>query len=253
MHIRFLGTGTSQGVPVIGCNCDVCRSTDQKDKRLRSSILIEHQNKSIVIDTGPDFRQQMLNGKIKKLDAVLYTHEHRDHIAGLDDLRAFNFMTKQPIDLYAEKRVQESLRSAFPYIFAEHKYPGVANVHLHNIDSQFFYIGGIEIIPIRVMHYRLPILGFRIGDFTYITDAKYIAQAEKEKIYGSRYIVLNALRKQPHISHLSLSEALDLIREFAPQKAFLTHICHQLGEHEKIEKELPPNVFLAYDGLELNI
>jgi phosphoribosyl 1,2-cyclic phosphate phosphodiesterase len=251
LRIRFLGTGTSQGVPVIGCQCKVCRSEDAHDNRLRSSILLETQNKSIVIDTGPDFRQQMLLSKQMKLDAVLYTHEHRDHISGMDELRSFNFMTKKRINLFGEKNVKKALVGAFPYAFKKSDYPGSPQVDFHIIDTYPFRVGEVEITPIRVMHHLLPILGFRIGDFTYITDAKYIPDSEKAKIFGSKIIVLNALRKQSHISHFSLTEALNQIREFSPKSAYLTHISHQLGLSSEIEKELPENVFLAYDGLEL--
>jgi phosphoribosyl 1,2-cyclic phosphate phosphodiesterase len=253
VKITFLGTGTSQGVPVIGCNCKVCQSEQPEDNRLRTSILVEHGDTVIAVDTGPDFRQQMLREKVKKINAVLYTHEHRDHIAGMDELRSFNFMNRQAVDLYAEKRVQEALRTSFPYVFTDKKYPGVPQVNLHNIGLNEFYIKGIKIIPIRVMHYRLPILGFRIGDFTYITDAKYIPPEEKEKISGSRYIVINALRKQGHISHLSLSEAKTLVQEFSPQAAWFTHISHQMGLHQDVENELPANMHLAYDGLTISI
>ncbi|MFP4663764.1 MAG: MBL fold metallo-hydrolase [Bacteroidales bacterium] len=253
MRISFLGTGTSQGVPVIGCQCRVCSSDNPKDNRLRTSILIEQGDSTIVVDTGPDFRQQMLRENVQKLHAVLYTHEHNDHIAGMDELRSFNFISRQAVDLYAEKRVQQAMRNSFPYVFTDKKYPGVPRVNLHNIGTGEFYIQGIKIIPIRVMHYRLPILGFRIGDFTYITDAKYISPEEKEKIYGSKYIVLNALRKQGHISHFSLSEATALVREFAPREAYFTHISHQMGLHDEVEEELPDNQHLAYDGLELNM
>lgn len=253
MKVRILGTGTSTGVPVIGCNCEVCRSDDAKDKRLRTSAYIETGGLRLLIDTGPDFRQQMLNGGITDIDAVLYTHEHRDHIAGMDELRALNFINKKSIDLYAEKNVQEALRKSFPYVFTNTKYPGVPQVNLKNIDTGEFFIKGIKIIPIRVMHYRLPILGFRIGDLSYITDAKYLPPEEKEKIKGSRYIILNALRKKQHISHLSLSESVELLKEFAPQKAYLTHISHQLGKHKEVEKELPENVFLGHDGLEIHL
>ncbi len=253
LKVRFLGTGTSQGVPVIGCQCKVCQSEDSKDKRFRSSVLIEYRKKHLVIDTGPDFRQQMLDAKLMQLDAVLYTHEHRDHIAGLDELRSFNFMTKQAMHLYAEKQVQTALKGVFPYVFTDKKYPGVPDVVLHSIDENPFTIDGIPIIPIRVMHYRLPILGFRIGDFTYITDAKYIPPEEKRKILGSKVIVINALRKQPHISHFSLSEAVNTLKEFSPKAGYITHISHQLGTHENVESELPDNIHLAYDGLEINI
>ncbi|MFO7789364.1 MAG: MBL fold metallo-hydrolase [Bacteroidales bacterium] len=253
MRIRFLGTGTSVGVPLIGCQCEVCQSKDKKDKRLRTSVLIEHKGKNIVIDTGPDFRQQMLRENISRLDAVLYTHEHRDHIAGMDELRAFNFITKQAIDIYAEKNVQKALKDSFPYVFGANQYPGIPKINMHTISEEEFDIDGISIIPVRAMHYKLPILGFRIDNFTYITDAKYISDEEKEKIYGSRVIVLNALRQKPHISHFSLDEALELIREFAPEKAYFIHMSHNIGLHKEIEKKLPAHIHLAYDGLSINI
>ncbi|MFW6371905.1 MAG: MBL fold metallo-hydrolase, partial [Bacteroidota bacterium] len=217
MKITFLGTGTSQGVPIIACNCEVCRSIDPRDQRLRSSVLVETDNLTIIIDTGPDFRHQMLRENVQDLDAVLYTHGHRDHIAGLDDIRAFNFIKQKPMDVYAEKRVIRALQKEFSYIFAEKKYPGVPQVNIHTIDTETFSINGENIIPVRGMHYRLPVLGFRIGDFTYLTDVNYISEEEKEKIFGSKYIVLTGLRKQKHISHFTLDEAIHLIRELSPR------------------------------------
>ncbi len=253
LRVRFLGTGTSVGVPLIGCQCEVCQSKDKKDKRLRTSVLIEHEGKSLVIDTGPDFRQQMLRENVMHLDAVLYTHEHRDHIAGMDELRSFNFITKQPVDVYAEKNVQKTLNASFPYAFGANQYPGSPKINIHTISEKDFYIDDIRVTPVRAMHYKLPILGFRIDNFTYITDANYISGEEKEKIKGSRVIVLNALRQKPHISHFSLDEALGLIREFAPEKAYFIHMSHKIGLHKEIEKKLPPNIHLAHDGLSLNI
>ncbi len=253
MKITFLGTGTSQGVPVIACNCDVCRSTDARDKRLRTSVLVEWDGKNIVIDSGPDFRQQMLTNKVTRLDAILFTHEHKDHIAGLDDIRAFNYIQQQPCDIFAEERVQSAIKQEFAYIFAEYKYPGVPQVTLHTIDNNKFFAGTLPIIPIRVMHLRLPVLGFRLLDFTYITDANFISDEEKEKIKGSRYLVLNGLRKQKHISHFSLEEALKLFDEINPEQGFITHISHQLGLHEDVRKDLPANISLAYDGLVVNL
>jgi len=211
--------------------------------------LIETVNKSIVIDTGPDFRQQMLRADVQELDAVLYTHDHKDHIAGLDDVRAYNFINQKAVDLYLEERVIPAIKREFSYIFAEKKYPGIPQVNLHKIDNFVFEAAEQKIIPIRAFHYRLPVLGFRIGDFTYITDANYIPEEEKEKIIGSRYIVINALRKQKHVSHFTLSEAVKLINEFGPQRGFITHISHQMGLHEEVQKELPPNILLAYDEL----
>lgn len=252
MKVTFLGTGTSQGVPLIGCNCEVCRSTHEKDKRLRSSILIEDDGKTFVIDTGPDFRQQMLREDVKRLDAVIFTHEHRDHIAGLDDIRAFNFIMKTAIDIYADDNVERALRTTLWYIFSEDKYPGIPEVTLHHIDGKPFSIGQTKFIPIQVMHHKLPIWGFRVNNFTYITDANFIPEEEKKKIYGSEVLVLNALRKEKHISHFTLDEAIETIKELNPEQAYLTHISHQLGKHEDIERELPPHIRLAYDGLRLN-
>lgn len=249
VRVTFLGTGTSQGVPVIACHCMVCQSTDSRDKRLRTSILIEHEDKNIVIDSGPDFRQQMLRSKVDRLDAIVLTHEHKDHIAGLDDIRAFNHIQQKPTDIFAEQRVQRALKQEFAYIFAELKYPGIPQVSIHTIDNKNFTIGDIPVIPIRAMHLRLPILGFRIADFTYITDANFISTEEKEKIVGSRYLVLNGLRKQKHISHFSLNEAVKLIEEINPEEGFITHISHQLGLHKEVQAELPPKISLAYDGL----
>ena len=253
MKITFLGTGTSQGVPVIACNCEACVSNDKKDKRLRTSILIEESDNTLIIDTGPDFRQQMLSENVKKLDAVLYTHEHRDHIAGLDDIRAYNHLQKKAMDIYAENRVARALKYEFPYIFSENRYPGAPEVALHIIDNRDFFINGIKICPIRVMHYKLPVLGYRMGDFAYITDANFIPEEEKEKLIGVKHLVINALRREKHISHFALCESLEIINELSPRKAYLTHISHQMGLHEKLQNELPPHVTAAYDGLKVEI
>lgn len=253
MKINFLGTGTSQGVPVIGCRCKGCMSTDEHDKRLRSSILVEENDLVIVIDTGPDFRQQMLRVHAQKLDAVLFTHEHRDHISGLDDIRSFNFIQRQPMDIYAEERVMRALNTGFPYIFAEKKYPGVPQVIMHQISTEPFTVGSVDIIPIRMMHYRLPVLGFRIGEFAYLTDGNYISEGEKEKLIGVKYLVVNALRRESHISHFTLSEAVSLIGELSPRMGFLTHISHQMGLSKDLIKELPSHIQAAYDGLELEV
>lgn len=253
MKITFLGTGTSQGVPLIACRCKVCRSSDNKDKRLRSSIMLENHNTRIVIDTGPDFRQQMLREKVENLDAVVFTHEHKDHIAGLDDVRAFNFIQQKHMDVYASSRVQSAIKREFAYIFADEKYPGIPLINLHEITTSPFKINDIELIPVEVMHYKMPVLGFRIGDFTYITDAKSISDNEKEKIKGSKILVLNALRREEHISHFTFEEAIELVAELQIETGYFTHISHQLGLHEEVSKELPSNIFLAYDGLKIQI
>lgn len=253
MKVKILGTGTSQGVPVIACNCKVCQSTDPNDKRLRTAAYIEVDGVNIVIDAGPDFRQQMLREKVKNIDAILITHEHRDHIAGLDDVRAFNFKNKKAVDIYAESRVQEAIKSDFAYSFADKKYPGVPQINLHELTNEPFEIKGIKIIPIQVYHYKLPVFGFRIGDFSYITDANYISEEEKEKLHGTKFLIINALRKQKHISHYSLSESLELIKELSPRRAYITHISHQMGLHHDINEELPRGISLAYDGLRLDV
>lgn len=253
MKITFLGTGTSQGVPVIGCGCKVCKSADVRDKRLRSSVLVEQGEQAVVIDTGPDFRQQMLRSGCSKLNAVLFTHEHRDHISGLDDIRAFNYLQKSPMDVYGEERVMRALNSSFPYVFAEKKYPGIPQVRMHTITTEPFQIGEMEVIPIRMMHYRLPLLGFRLGDFAYLTDGNYIPEAEKEKLFGVKHLVVNALRREPHISHFTLSEAVNLIEELSPRMGYLTHISHQMGVYAELEKELPSRIRSAYDGLVLDL
>jgi len=252
LKITFLGTGTSQGIPVIGCECDTCKSDDFRDNRLRASVLIEVDGKTFVIDTGPDFRQQMLRENVKDLTAILFTHEHKDHIAGLDDIRAFNYIHKRPMDVYADFRVQKVLRREYAYVFAEYRYPGIPEMEMYTIDNIPFYIGDIKIIPIRLLHYKLPILGFRINDFTYITDTNYIEPGEKEKIKGSKILVVNALRRKKHISHFNLDEALELINELKPKQAYLTHVSHLMGKHAEVEKELPDNVKFAFDGLSID-
>jgi phosphoribosyl 1,2-cyclic phosphate phosphodiesterase len=253
MKITFLGTGTSQGIPLIGCKCAVCTSQDEKDKRLRSSVLIEDEGSIFVIDTGPDFRQQMLREKVSRLDAVIYTHEHRDHIAGLDDLRAFNFIMGKAIDLYTDENVESAIRRTFPYIFSETKYPGIPEINFHRFTTAPFTINKTEFIPIHVLHHKMPVCGFRIKNFTYITDANLIPEEEKKKILGSDVLVLNALRKEKHVSHFSFSEAIELVKELKPGMAYFTHISHQLGRHEEINAELPPNIRLACDSMVLNL
>ncbi|MCC6721493.1 MAG: MBL fold metallo-hydrolase [Bacteroidia bacterium] len=253
MKVTFLGTGTSQGVPIIGCPCMVCTSISENDQRLRSSVYIETDGKYFVIDTGPDFRQQMLREKIKKLDAVIFTHSHKDHICGFDDIRAFNYINKKPVDVYLEENVLNAIKRDFFYIFEEFKYPGVPEANFHLIKNEDFYIEGVKIVPIRVHHFKMPVLGFRVGNFTYITDANNISDEEIEKIKGTEVLVLNALRLEKHISHFSLDEAVEMSNRIKPAKTFITHISHQMGTHSNTNARLPSNIQLAYDGLTIEI
>lgn len=253
MKVTFLGTGTSQGIPVIGCKCDVCTSADYRDNRLRSSIFVEMDGVHMVVDTGPDFRQQMLRERIDKLDAVLFTHAHKDHVAGMDDIRSYNFLQKKDMPIYATEQVIDRLKEEFTYIFEQDKYPGIPRVETIEIQNAEFEVLGRKVTPIEVMHYKLPVFGFRFGDFTYITDANFISEEEKDKIKGSKVIVLNALQKKTHISHFNLDEALDLMEELNPEKGYLTHIGHFMGRHQDVSKELPENVEIAWDGLKLSI
>jgi phosphoribosyl 1,2-cyclic phosphate phosphodiesterase len=255
MQVYFLGTGTSQGIPVIGNDHPVCLSTDLKDKRLRVSVWVKWDNNSIVIDCGPDFRQQMLISQCEKLDAILFTHEHADHTAGLDDIRPFFFKQKKDIPIYAHSRVIANLKKRFDYIFeTENKYPGAPGVEiLEVINNHSFYIGKTPILPINVSHGNLQVFGYRIQDFVYLTDVKTVDLAEIEKIKGVKVLVVNALREEPHHSHFSLQDALDFIHLVQPEKAYLTHISHHLGFHEEVQKKLPSNVFLAYDNLKVTI
>jgi phosphoribosyl 1,2-cyclic phosphate phosphodiesterase len=253
LKITFLGTGTSSGIPMIGCHCAVCTSADQKDKRLRSSILVESRNTSIVVDTTPDFRYQMLRANVMKLDAVLFTHPHKDHIAGLDDVRAFNYHQDKPMDLYANSLTEEAIKREFAYAFSDKKYPGIPNLNIITINGNPFMIGDIPVIPVLVWHLKMPVLGFRFGKFTYITDANKIDDAEKEKIKGSEAMVLNALRKESHISHFTLDEAVAMVQELGVPAGYFTHISHQLGRHAVINNGLLPlGIQLAYDGQEIN-
>lgn len=258
--ITFLGTGTSQGIPMIGCTCKVCKSADPRDNRLRTSALVEHNGFRILIDCGPDFRQQMLRQNISDLDAVILTHQHKDHTGGMDDIRAFNYFRKAAFPIYAEPNVQESLKMEYSYAFAEHKYPGVPDYTLHTIGEEPFTItkslpdgteATIEITPIRVYHYRLPILGFRIGNMAYITDGSSIPATEFDKLQGLELFIINTVRKEKHISHFSLPEALDVVEKVGAPRNFLTHLSHQIGTHKELEAILPQNVKPAYDTLEL--
>lgn len=253
LKITFLGSGTSSGVPMIACPCSVCHSTDKKDKRLRSSILVESETTRLVVDTTPDFRYQMLRASVTRLDAVLFTHPHKDHIAGLDDIRAFNFFSGKPMDVYANEMTQEVIIREFPYAFTDFRYPGVPEIRLNTMTTEPFWVGDIEVIPIQVWHLKMPVLAFRFGQFTYITDANRIEETEKNKIRGSAVMVLNALRKEKHISHFNLREAIDLVQELQIQKAYFTHISHQLGKHADVQTELPDGIELAYDGLEVKV
>jgi phosphoribosyl 1,2-cyclic phosphate phosphodiesterase len=253
VKITFLGTGTSQGVPVIACPCPVCNSLDYRDKRLRTSVHVQIEEQSFIIDCGPDFRQQVLRERIGQLDAILMTHQHKDHTAGLDDVRAFNFIQKKHLPVYGFTKVLEQLKQEFSYAFTDNKYPGIPLINLEPIENKPFKINNINITPIEVMHFKLPVLGYRFEDFTYITDAKSISNEELKKIRGSKVIVLNALQKEDHISHFTLSEAITLLLELKPEKAYLTHISHRMGLHKETEKNLPPFIKLAYDGLSIEI
>lgn len=252
MKVTFLGTGTSQGVPIIGCDCNVCKSTNPKDKRLRSSIFLEIDNQKIVIDTGTDFRQQLLNNHIEDIDAIIYTHEHKDHIAGLDDIRPINYLKKKDIPIYAEHRVLEALKGEFHYAFAEIKYPGLPKLTTHEIQNTSFQINQTTFQPIRVMHHKLPVFGYRINDFAYITDANFIASEELDKLKNLDVLVINALRYESHISHFTFDEALAIIEQLQPKQAYLTHISHLLDLHDVVNAKLPAQIRLAYDGLVIN-
>lgn len=253
MKVTFLGTGTSQGVPVIGCDCEVCRSLDYRDKRLRTSIHVAIEGKSLVFDTGPDFRTQMLRERINHLDAVIYTHEHKDHTAGLDDVRSYNFKQNMDMPVYGRKQVLEQIQKEFAYIFAKNKYPGIPKVQLFEIDNHPFQVEGIDIQPINVLHYKLPVFGYRIKDFTYITDVNHIPDEEKHKIRGSKVVVLSALQKKSHLSHFNLEQAIDMVKELEIPQAYFIHMGHRMGLHRDIEEELPAGMELAYDGLQIEL
>lgn len=254
MRLTFLGTGTSQGVPVIACRCGVCTSTDPKDSRLRTSALLSlDDSKNILFDIGPDFRQQMLRHRVDHLEAILITHAHRDHVAGLDDIRSFNYVQHRKMDVFLNAEADVTIRRDYHYIFSPHIYPGLPEADLHQVDDEPFVAAGIEVIPIKVMHKDLPILGYRIGDLAYITDTNLIPPKEILKLSGVKVLVLNALRKEKHFSHYCLPEALEVIAQVAPERAYLTHISHEMGRHADVQSELPDGVFLAYDGLQINI
>jgi len=251
MQLTFLGTGTSQGVPMIGCRCDVCQSKDARDQRLRSAVLVESETTTVVIDTGPDFRQQMLRIGSSKLDAVVFTHEHKDHLAGLDDVRAYNYLSKKAMQVYCTSAVESALRREYNYVFENPHYPGVPQLELHGVNENPFVIGDLTFLPLPVMHASMPVMGYRIGDLSYVTDANFIAESTLELMRGSRIVILNALRHEKHPSHFTLDEALHVIEQLGNPQTYLTHISHQLGKHEDLEKHLPPHVSLAYDGLTL--
>ena len=253
MKVTFLGTGTSQGIPVIACDCKVCTSKNPKDNRLRTSILIEENNQTIVIDTGPDFRQQMLRENVQKLDAIVFTHQHKDHVAGMDDIRAFNYKFKKDMDIYCTAEVEEALIREFPYVFSAYKYPGVPEIKVHNIKNEPFIINGVELIPIEALHYKLPVFGYRIKDFVYLTDVSFVSEREKEKMKGAEVIVLDALRKTPHISHFTMEQAVELLEELKPKQGYLIHISHLMGKHNEVVKELPNFIKPAHDGLILEL
>ncbi len=252
LKITFLGTGTSSGVPMIACDCEVCTSPNPKDNRLRSSIMIESETTIIVVDTTPDFRFQMLREKVKKVDGVIFTHPHKDHIAGLDDIKAFNYFNEKAIDVFANELTQTALKREFYYVFSANKYPGIPDINLIEIDEDTFIVGDIPVIPIKVWHLHMPVLGFRFGNFTYITDANRIEEKEKEKIKGSKVLVLNALRHKAHISHFTLQEAIDLAKELEIPQAYFTHISHQLGLHNSVSPTLPQGCALSFDGLTIH-
>src|SRR5690625_984739 len=252
--VTFLGTGTSQGVPVILCKCEVCQSNNFKDKRYRSSIWVQYAGLDIIIDTGPDFRSQILSHTPPKIDAVLYTHGHKDHIAGMDDIRAYTHLSDKPMDIYLDEETEQNLRREYHYVFSDFKYPGIPEVQLHRIEKdKIIRINEVKIQPIQVLHYKLQVFGFRFGNFTYLTDANFIPKDQWGYLEGTEILVINALRRTKHISHFTLEEAIEIAEKLKVKKAYFTHISHFLGLHEEVSKELPSNMFLAYDGLSIQI
>lgn len=253
MKITFLGTGTSQGVPVIACNCEVCRSLDYRDKRLRSSVHIETNGKSLVIDTGPDFRQQMLREDVRHLDAVIFTHGHKDHTAGLDDVRAYNFLQGIDMPVYGSQPVLDQLTREYAYAFEPHRYPGIPRLNLIPINGRSFQAGSVDVLPLPVVHLNMPVFGYRIGDFSYITDANEIPADTFERLKGTRLLVLNALQREKHISHFNLEEAIAVALKVGAEQTYFTHLSHKMGLHKEVEAELPSGVHLAHDGLSVNL
>lgn len=251
MKLTFLGTGTSQGVPMIGCDCPVCRSNDPHDKRLRSSVLVEYEGLTILVDAGPDFRQQMLRENVRHLDAILLTHNHKDHTGGLDDIRAFNYLEKEAAHIYCEKYVEDALRMEYSYAFAENRYPGAPEWDVHIIDENPFQIKGVEIVPIRGRHFKLPVLGYRFGKIAYCTDMNHIAEEEFAKLQGLEHFVINCVRRGRHISHYSLEEALAVAKRVGAKHTWITHLSHQLPCHAELAAELPDGIQPAYDGLSI--
>lgn len=251
--IEFLGTGTSGGVPMIACKCEVCKSADLYDKRLRSSILIKSKTTTVVIDTTPDFRTQMLRSGVEHIDAVLFTHSHKDHIAGLDDIRAFNFFSKKSIPIYANQETSDALKRDFYYAFAELKYPGIPEINLHTIQDEPFHVGDILFQPFSVRHMNMDVTAYRIGNFTYITDANAIDEKAKKIIDGTDTLVINALRKEKHLSHFNLHEAIEMATILNARHTYFTHVSHQMGLHSVVSNELPTGMFFAYDGLTLEV
>ncbi|MBX2979093.1 MAG: MBL fold metallo-hydrolase [Flavobacteriales bacterium] len=253
LSIEFLGTGTSQGVPVIACDCAVCRSTDARDKRLRSAALLRSSGTNLLIDAGPDLRQQALRAGLDRVDAVLLTHEHMDHVAGIDELRSFNFAQQAAMDIHANAATLEAVRRMFHYAFAEPRYPGTPVLNLHGVGLSTFQAAGVDVLPVEVLHHRMPVLGFRVGGLAYITDAKTITASEMENLAGVDVLVLNALRRAEHYSHLNLHEAMQVVEAVGPRRAYFTHISHLMGTHATVSTELPAGVELAYDGLVVEV